>query len=120
MNRVCLSVAFMTLFAPYTDAGAQSYTITPFVSSLPVYAALATDRPISRPTSIATGRAGNFYFASQEDDRVYKVAADGKLTLVAGNGKQGFIGDGGPSVAAELFGPGSLAVDRSGNLFIAD
>ena len=44
----------------------------------------------------------------------------GRLRVVAGNGSQGFRGDGGPAREAVLFAPDSLAVDGKGNLYIAD
>jgi sugar lactone lactonase YvrE len=48
------------------------------------------------------------------------IAATGKITKVAGNGRAGYSGDGGPATAAELNGARGVAVDSSGNLFIAD
>src|SRR5207249_4249997 len=46
-------------------------------------------------------------------------AQNGIITTVAGNGAQGFTGDGGPAASASLFNPNGLAVDASGNLFMA-
>ena len=45
---------------------------------------------------------------------------DGIITTVAGNGNPGFSGDGGPATSAQLNFPYGVAVDRSGNLYIAD
>ena len=47
-------------------------------------------------------------------------AASGVLTLVAGNGTYGFSGDNGPASSAQLAYPADVAVDSSGNLYIAD
>jgi len=49
-----------------------------------------------------------------------KLDAKGILTRVAGSGKYGYSGDGGPATRAQLAWPGGLALDGSGNLFIAD
>jgi NHL repeat len=61
-----------------------------------------------------------FFVASPRQNRVYKVAADGLLTVVAGTSSNGFSGDGGPATSAQLFRPVGVVVDSGGNLFIAD
>lgn len=121
MKTVCLVLFFVPLLVFGSNALAQSYTVTTIAG--PSYTAItgkAVNLPISTPTSVAADGMGNFYFASAWDNKVFKVDSDGNLTVVAGNGLQGFSGDGGPALSAQLFGPGSLAIDRSGNLFIAD
>ena len=47
-------------------------------------------------------------------------SSGGQMTVVAGNGIQGFSGDGGPSTSASLNQPSGVAVDAAGNLYIAD
>src|SRR5262249_24066873 len=51
---------------------------------------------------------------------VFKIDSTGTMTLVAGNGRAGFSGDGGPAVRAQLNGPAGMALDSAGNLYIAD
>jgi NHL repeat len=51
---------------------------------------------------------------------VRKVTPDGRLTTFAGTGRPGSGGDGGPATHAELQDPTDLAVDRHGNVYIAD
>jgi hypothetical protein len=63
---------------------------------------------------------GNLYFADIEDSLVLKLDQQGSLRFVAGNGVQGFSGDGGPAMSASLFLPSGLAFDAFGNLFIPD
>ena len=64
--------------------------------------------------------AGNLYFADTGNHRIRKVALDGTITTVAGNGNEGFFGDGGPALLAQLDTPRGVAVDAAGNLYIAD
>jgi hypothetical protein len=58
--------------------------------------------------------------SSKSQNRVYRVTADGRLIWLAGNGTSGYSGDGGPATSAQLYGPTGVAVDSTGNLFIAD
>ncbi len=80
----------------------------------------ATNAGLSVPYGVALDNNGNLYIADSGNNRVRKVAPDGSIGTVAGNGTSGFSGDGGPATAAELAGPSGLAVDVSGNLYIAD
>ncbi len=69
---------------------------------------------------LAVDASGTVYFSDYPTNRVRKITPDGTITTVAGTGTAGFSGDGGPATAATLFGPYGLALDRSGNLYIAD
>src|SRR5262249_43077503 len=51
---------------------------------------------------------------------VAKISLNGILTVLAGNGVGGFSGEGGPATSASLSGPQGVAVDQSGNVYIAD
>ena len=75
---------------------------------------------LNRPTGIAIGRSGDLYIADTKNHRVRKVTPSGLITTVAGTGKKGFNGDGGPAVRARLRQPFGVAVDSRGNLFVAD
>src|SRR6185503_14044721 len=63
----------------------------------------------------------NLLIADQFNLRIRKVdIKNGIITTIAGNGIQGFSGDGGPAISAGLDTPSGVAIDTGGNLFIAD
>jgi sugar lactone lactonase YvrE len=72
------------------------------------------------PSGMTVDSAGNLFIADQYNNRIRKVDTDGIITTVAGNGTRNFSGDGSAATNASLFAPSGVAVDSSGNLFIAD
>ncbi len=80
----------------------------------------ATAARLRRPGAVAVDGSGRLYIADFGNNRVRRVDASGRITTVAGNGKQGFSGDGGRATKAKLHAPSGLAFDHSGNLYIAD
>jgi hypothetical protein len=73
-----------------------------------------------RPVGIAVDARGTVYFTDADNGRIRKIA-NGRITVVAGiGGLQGFSGDGGPATRAQLAGPNGLAVDSTGNVYVAD
>ncbi|HXN22335.1 MAG TPA: hypothetical protein VOA41_06285 [Candidatus Dormibacteraeota bacterium] len=81
----------------------------------------ATAASLNYPTGVVVDTARNLYIADFRNHRIRRVdAATGIITTVAGNGAQSFSGDGGPATSASLNGPQGVAVDGSGNLYIAD
>jgi sugar lactone lactonase YvrE len=81
---------------------------------------LATAAQLNRPTGVAVDSAGNLYFADYSSFRIRKVSTAGVISTVAGTGTAGFSGDGGLAAAAQLDRAIDVAVDSSGNLYIAD
>ncbi len=75
---------------------------------------------LSQPEGIAVDASGNVYVADAAENRVRKIATDGSIQTVAGTGVAGFAGDGGQASAALLNQPYGLALDKTGNLYIAD
>jgi hypothetical protein len=74
-----------------------------------------------RSTSgVAADGQGNVYIADYDNYRVRKVSPAGTITTFAGTGAGGFSGDGGPATSARLNAPIAVAVDRQGNVYIAD
>lgn len=75
---------------------------------------------LNTPTGIAVDAEGNRYIADSGNNRVRRVSSTGIISTVAGTGDAGFTGDNGPSAAAQLNRPRSVAADAQGNIFIAD
>ena len=75
---------------------------------------------LSYPNDVAVDGAGNLYIADSGNNRVRRVDASGIITTVAGSGEEDYIGDGGPAVEARLKGPEGVALDGSGNIYIAE
>lgn len=81
----------------------------------------ATSASIARPVGVGFDAAGNLFIAEFDRRLIRRVdAATGIISTVAGNQGTGFSGDGGPAIAASLSDPYDVAIDASGNLFIAD
>ena len=80
----------------------------------------ATTVATNAPTGVAYDASGNLYVALKNDHSVVRIDTKGLITVVAGTGDQGFAGDGGPATSALLDSPEGLALDSSGNLYIAD
>lgn len=79
----------------------------------------ATRARLSHPEQLAVDASGNVYIADTRNARVRKVSPEGTITTIAGSGKMGPLGDGGPARAAGLY-PSGVAVDGKGNVYITD
>ena len=79
-----------------------------------------TPQALRSASAIAYDATGNLYIADALGNQVVEATLAGDLVVVAGTGTQGFAGDGGPAVSAELDGPRGLAVGADGSLYIAD
>ena len=81
----------------------------------------ALNAELGTPKGIAVDSSGNVYIADSSNNVVRKVsAATGIVTTVAGTGTAGMSGDSGPAASAQLSGPAAVAVDGTGNIYIAD
>ena len=80
----------------------------------------AVSAELSSPCGVAVDHSGTVYIADTSNNRVRKVDSAGIISTVAGNGKKGDLGDGGPATSAEFSAPTGLAIDRDGNLIIFD
>jgi len=79
----------------------------------------ATTATLNYPNSVCTDALGNVYIADEGNNCIRKVAS-GIITTIAGNGKQGFSGDEKLATDAELSRPACAAIDKAGNIYIAD
>ena len=80
----------------------------------------ATEAWLSEPNGVAVDGDGNLYISDWLNNRIRKVDTSGTISTIAGNGTAGFGGDGGPATSAMVNNTEDVAVDASGNLYIAD
>ena len=80
----------------------------------------ALEAILFEPVSISFDPSGNLFFADYRNFIVRGINHNGMINTVAGNDTAGYAGDGGPAPYAEISGPTGVAVDRAGNIFIAD
>ena len=80
----------------------------------------ATQAQLSLPSGVVVDDKGNIYISDRSNDRVRVVDNKGIITTFAGNGVDGYKGDLGPATQAQLSKPFGLALDKKGNLYIAD
>jgi uncharacterized repeat protein (TIGR03803 family) len=81
----------------------------------------ATAAELDAPGDAVTDNSGNIYIADLGNNAIREVLhSNGYIYTIAGNGTGGYTGDGGPATAAEINAPSGVAVDSSGNIYIAD
>src|SRR5579885_1425222 len=120
IQRILL-LASLTFLA--TAAFAQTRVITPAAGTGTAGfsgdggAAVAAE--LNGPAEVGVGPAGSFYIADQGNNRIRKVDAAGIISTVAGNGTSGWFFATGPAKSASLDHPSGVAVDSSGNIYIA-
>lgn len=116
-----------TLLIPFVVAVFAAQTASASPGAITTYAGggigdggPASSARVSAPSGVAVDSSGNLFIADSFHNRIRKVDTSGTITTVAGNGKQGYLGDGGSATSASLNNPRGIAVDSAGNLFIAD
>ena len=80
----------------------------------------ATQAQLNLPSGVAVDDKGNIYISDRSNNRVRVVDNKGTITTFAGNGGDRYSGDSGPATKAQLSKPFGLALDKKGNLYIAD
>lgn len=118
-----LALGVLSLLCPLKNASAQQYTINTFAGNrtdgYTGDSGAATSAELDLPLGLALDSSGNLYIADSANNVVRKVSG-GIISTVAGDGTGGYSGDTGPATSAELLSPGGVAVDSSGNIYIAD
>ena len=115
MTRVRLLLGLCLAGTAWT----QQYLVSTIAGgTAPPTPTAATSASIGDPARVATDSSGNLYFASLHC--VFRVDPSGTLTRLAGNGRSGYAGDGGPATSAQFQYPDGIAVDSAGNLYISD
>src|SRR5690348_17241556 len=110
--------ALWAVYGAAAGAGQNTYSIqTVAGSSLVGDGGSALNAQLSDAQCLTLDRSGNVYIADPDNHRVRKVDTAGIIRTVAGVGRPGFSGDGGPAIEARLNAPYGLATDAAGNLF---
>jgi streptogramin lyase len=80
----------------------------------------ATKARLNEPYGVELNKEGNLYIVDRLNYCIRRVDASGKIETIAGTGKSGFAGDGGPAKEAMFKEPNGIALDGKGNLYVAD
>jgi hypothetical protein len=123
-NRLALaaSVAFVAagVTAPAAIAGAITTVAGTGTQGFSGDGGRAAAARINFPTGVAPTADGGFLIADHDNNRVRRVAANGTIRTVAGNGRSAFSGDGGPATAAALNSPTDVEPTPDGGFVISD
>jgi trimeric autotransporter adhesin len=112
-------IKFLAALALSLPLAAQTYTITTIAGGSPAPAsAAATSLALKGLGRVGMDPSGNVYFTALNS--VFALSPSGAVTRVAGNGRPGFSGDGGPATSAQLNSPTGVVLDTLGNIYISD
>src|SRR5450432_2158 len=77
-----------------------------------------SEASFSHPSGIAVDSNANVYVADEGNNRIRKIAPDGTVTTIAGSGTRGSVN--GRDTTASFYRPNGIAIDKAGNIFVAD
>ena len=109
-NHVVREISITGIITTLAGTGIQGYSGD---------GAAANSAQLDTPTGIAVDTTGNIYIADSHNHRIREISG-GVITTLAGTGTPGFSGDSAAATAAQLSLPSGVAVDSSGNIYIAD
>src|SRR5215469_6705645 len=113
------SMKFFAALALCLPLAAQTYTVTTIAGGAPAPAiAAGPNLALGGLGRVGTDPAGNIYFTALNS--VFSLSPGGSVRRVAGNGRAGFSGDGGPALSAQLNSPQGVALDTLGDIYISD
>jgi uncharacterized protein (TIGR03437 family) len=134
-DRVCSGALLILLLHPLAGQNVIT-TIAGIDSSFNGDGQIPSTVPIGYINGVATDGAGNVYFTDPLEHLVLRVAPNGILTVIAGNGIAGYSGDGGPATSAAIAATdspeqyvrlifselslGGIALDQQGNVYFGD
>jgi sugar lactone lactonase YvrE len=118
-NQIIRRIEFLN--ADFTQSNVVTIAGTPGAAGYSGDNGQATAAKLSNPQDLEIGPDGNLYFADANNNAVRKVdLTTGVITTIAGTGVEGYSGDGGQAVNAQLNRPFGVAFDANGDLYVSD
>ena len=118
------TAALITLFSAEPEAATPPLVINNLAGTgSPVWSGdggPAVRAGLNNPYGLTRGPDGALYICDMGNHLIRRISPEGTITTVAGTGRQGYSGDGGPAIQADLNEPYEVRFDRQGNLFFVE
>ena len=123
-SRLLSSMLLLTLSRaiPAHAQGPTVYRVSTFAGGAASRSADgdALNLSLKAPTALARDSAGNIYVGDTGNQRIVKITAAGRATVIAGTGVSGYSGDNGPATAAQIKTPRAMALDGDATLYFSE